>query len=83
MFLKNLENLLVDITSRNPHFELLLGDFNTKSKMLSINDQSSSEGTQSESLTLPYGIKQLIAEPTHVLENSSSCIDLILQTSQI
>ena len=56
---------------------LLLGDFNAKSKTWFINDQSSNEGTQLESLTSLYGMKQLIAEPTHVLENSLSCIDLI------
>ena len=77
LFLANLENLLADITNRNPHFMLLLDDFNAKSKTLFINDQSSREGTRLESLTSLYGMKQLIAEPTHVLENSSSCIDLI------
>ena len=77
LFLPNLENLLADITNRNPHFMLLLGDFNAKSKTWFINDQSSRESTQLESLTSLYGMKQLITEPTHVLENSSSCIDLI------
>ena len=62
---------------------LLLGDFNTKSSTWFINDQSLSEGTQLEYLTFLHGMKQLITEPTNVLENSSSCIDLILQTSQI
>ena len=83
LFLTNLGNLIADITSRNPQFMLLLGDFNAKSKTWFINDQSSSEGTQLKSLTSLYGMKQIIAEPTHVLENSSSCIDLILRTSQI
>ena len=78
LLLTNLENLLADITSRNPHFMLLLNDFNAKSKTWFINDQSSSEVTQLESLTLPYGMNKLIAEPAHVLENSSSCIDLIM-----
>ena len=49
---------------------LLLGDFNVKSKIWFINDQSLSAGTQLESLTSLYGMKQLIAKPTHVLENS-------------
>ena len=30
LFLTNLENLLADITNRNPHFKLLLHDFNAK-----------------------------------------------------
>ena len=51
LLLTNLENLLADITSRNLHFTLLLGDFNAKSKTWFINDQSSSEGTQLECLT--------------------------------
>ena len=32
LFLTNLGNLLADMTSRNPHFMLLLGGFNAKSK---------------------------------------------------
>ena len=77
LFLTNLENLLADITNRHPHFMLLLGNFNAKSKSWFINGQSSSEGTQLESLTSLHGMKQLLAESAHVLENSSSCIDLI------
>ena len=77
LFLTHLENFLPDITSRIPNFMLLLGDFNGKSKTWFINDQSSSEGTQLESLTSLYGMKQLIAELTHVLQNSSNCIGLI------
>ena len=76
-FLTILENLLADISSHNPHFLFLLGDCNGKSKTLFINDQSSNKGIQLESLTSLYGIAHLITEPTHVLENSSSCIDLI------
>ena len=64
----NLENLLADITSRNPHFMLLLCGFNAKLKTWFINDQSSSERTLLESLTLLYGMKQLIAEIIHVLD---------------
>ena len=35
------------------------------------------EGSQIDSLTTCYGFRQLILEPTHILKNSSSCIDLI------
>ena len=55
---------------------LLLGDFSAKSTTWFINDQLSSE-TQLESRTSLYEIEQLIPEPTHVLENPSSCIGLI------
>ena len=69
LFLTNLENLLVDITSRNPHFMLLLGDFNAKSKTWSINDQSSREGTQLESLTSLY---EITTKTTNCRANSCS-----------
>ena len=36
----------------------------------------SHEGTHIESLTTMYGL-QLVSDPTHLLPNSSSCIDLI------
>ena len=32
MFFINLENLLIDVSGRNPHAMLLIGDFNTKLK---------------------------------------------------
>ena len=35
------------------------------------------EGTQLDYLTSLYRMKQVITEPPHILENSSSCIDLI------
>ena len=38
---------------------------------------TSHEGPQIESLTMSYGLQQLIFDPTHLLSNSSSCIDLI------
>ena len=35
------------------------------------------EGIQIDSVTSTHGLEQLISEPTHILSNSSSCIDLI------
>ena len=55
---------------------ILLGDFNAKSKSWSVNDITE-EGTILENLTSLYGMKQLISAPTHILQHSSSCIDLI------
>ena len=58
-------------------FVLITGDFNVKSTNLWKNDLSTSEGTQVNSLTTSYGLSQIISDPTHILPNSSSCIDLI------
>ena len=64
-FISNLEKLLINITSFDPHFVILFGDFNVKSKLLSVNDITTEEGTILENLTSLYGMKQLISAPTH------------------
>ena len=76
-FTTNLEKLVVNISSTNPHFILMIGDFNTKSSNWSFNNTTTAEGAQLDYLKSLYGMKQVINQPTHILENSSSCIDLI------
>ena len=44
-------------------------------------DKTSFEGSTIASITSQFGLHQLINEPTHILQSSSSCIDLIF-TSQ-
>ena len=76
-FISNLEKLLININSFDPHLVILLGDFNAKSKSWSINDTTTEEGTILENVTFLLGLNQLISDPTHILQHSSSCIDLI------
>ena len=76
-FISNLEKLLININSFDPHFVILLGDFNAKSKSWSINDTTTEEGTILENLTSLFGLNQLISDQMHILRHSSSCIDLI------
>ena len=40
-------------------------------------DKTTAEGTHVEALTSLYNFHQLISEPTHLLPQSNSCIDLI------
>ena len=55
-----------------------VGDFNAKSKNWYSQDKTSFEGNTIESITSQFGLFLLINEPpTHLLENSSSCIGLI------
>ena len=42
--IRNVEKLLINITSFNPHFVILLGDFNAKSKSWSVNNAATKEG---------------------------------------
>ena len=76
-FISNLEKLLINITIFDRHFGILFGDFNAKSKSWSANDTTTEEGTILENLTSLYGMNQLISDPTHILQHSSSYIDLI------
>ena len=76
-FLFHLDQTLHDIGSLNPYFTILLGDFNAKSHSWYDKDITSIEGSRIESLTSFYSFSQLISGPTHILPNSSSCIDLI------
>ena len=76
-FITNLEKLVNNISSSNPHFILMIGDFNSKLSNWSFNDTTAGEGAQLDYLTSLCGMKQAITEPTHILEDSSSCTDLI------
>ena len=69
------------LAQKNPFLMTIIGDCNTKSKNWYSQDKTSFEGKTIESITSQFGLYQLINEPTHLLENSSSCIDLIF-TSQ-
>ena len=65
----------------NPLLVLLLGDFEAKSSNCCKNDITATEGKAIENISSQFGLHQMINEPTHILESSSSCIDLIF-TSQ-
>ena len=54
-----------------------LGDFNAKSSNWYNKDITSDEGRNIEAVTSQNGLHQEINEPTHILNKSSSCIDLI------
>ena len=65
------------ILSNSSELLLLLGNFNARSKSRWPEDITSQEGTDIESLTTKHGLQQLISDPTHLLPNLPSCIDLI------
>ena len=76
-FLENFEKLLYQIQQFRSSFVVILGDSNAKSKSWWNKDITSNEGSQIDSLATTYGLQQLISDPTHILPNSSTCIDLI------
>ena len=71
--------MTLDLVSKeNPFLLVVLGDANAKLSQWHDKDSSTSEGISVESITSQFGLHQTINESTHILENSSSCIDLIL-----
>ena len=56
---------------------MVLGDFNARSRSWWCEDKTSHKGTDREPLTILWGLHQLISDPTKLLPNSLSYIDLI------
>ena len=69
--------LLNDITSKKPFFSIILGDFSARSKCWWSLDKQSKEGDSLFLISSTSGYTQLINSATHIIGNSSSCIDLI------
>ena len=63
-------------TTYNPFLIVVLDDFNAKSCNWCINDRTNFEGTKIETLTSQNILHQLIKKETHILDTSSSWIDL-------
>ena len=80
-FISNLKLSLDALLCGNLFLTVKIGDFNAKSKDWCSIDITSFEGSELDFLTSQFGLSQIIEEPTHILHNSRSCIDLIF-TSQ-
>ena len=76
-FLLFLEKRLGNIRNKGPVFKILLGNFNARSKSWWVHAITKNEGIQIESISSLYCFAQLISEPTYILRNSLSYIDLI------
>ena len=69
------------LAQKNPFLITAIGDFNAKSKNWFNKSKTRFEGNTIENITSQPRLHQIINELTHILQNSSSCIDLIF-TSQ-
>ena len=76
-FLLNCETILSDTTTNNALFTIILGEFNARSSAWWTNDKTATEGTKLESLTTVHLFHRFISQPTYLMPQSSSCIDLI------
>ena len=75
-FLENLELNFDHKAEKTPFVIVVLGDF----KSWYTNDSTNFEGSKIDFLTSSFGFHQIINKPTHILNNSSSCNNLIFTT---
>ena len=76
-FLSNFEKLLNFAKQLKTPFTIIMGDFNARSKSWWPDYITSPESTDVDSLTTVHRLQHLMSDPTHLLPNSLSCIDLI------
>ena len=80
-YIDNLEMNLETLAQRNPFLMVVLGDFNAKYKHWCSQGSTNLESITTEYVTSQFGLNQIIiTKATHILESSSSCIDLIFTT---
>ena len=68
--------MLSKIYAENP-FYVITGDFNCRSTVWWEKDVKNNKGRLFEPFTSEPGLHQVISEPTHLLGDSRSCIDLV------
>ena len=69
------------LAQKIPFLKTAIGNFNAKFTNWYNRDKASFECNTIDNITSQFGLHQLINEPTHIFQNSSSSIDLIC-TSQ-
>ena len=81
-FFTNFDLLLNKINDEFPLCSVITGDFNARCSRWWKNDITNLTGEEIDTLTSSAGYSQLIDKPTHILDNSMSCIDLIFCTNK-
>ena len=70
------EETIVNINNLSPTGSIFLGDFNVKNSDWWAGDTTDANGSEIKNIASQHGLQQLIDKPTHILPDSSSCIDL-------
>ena len=76
-FCINFDLLLNNINDEFPICSIFTGEFNARCSGWWKNDITNTPGQEIDSLTSSAGYAQIIDKPTHVSNNSMSCIDLM------
>ena len=80
-FCTNFDLLLSNINNLYSTCSIVLGDFNAKCSKWCASDKSNTTGIELDNITMTSGYNQMIDKPTHYINESSSCIDLIFSSN--
>ena len=70
--------MLSKMSAENPFSVIITGDCNCRSTQWWDGEFENEEGKIFEPFTAEIDLNQLISEPTHIMGESKSCIDLVL-----
>ena len=73
----NFDILLNNVNDELPLCSIVTDDFNARYSRWRKNDTTNLQDYELDSLTLLAGYNQIVDKPTHVINTSMSCIDLI------
>ena len=74
-------NLLLTNINNKPACSIRIGDFNAKCSKWCSSDKNNIAGLEIVNITTTAGYSQLINKPTHFINGTSSCIDLIFSSN--
>ena len=73
----NFGNMLSKVLAEDPYAVITAGDLNCRSSKWWQGDTDNEEGKVFEPFSSDLDLHQLISEPTHIMGDSKSCIDVI------
>ena len=80
-FCSELNLLLTNINNNQPACSILISDFNAKCSKWCSSDKNNIAGLKIDNITTTAGYSQLINKPTHFMNGTSSCLDLIFSSN--
>ena len=78
-FCTNFDLHLWNINNLYPTYSIVLGDFNAKCSKWCASDKSNTADIELDNISMKYN--QMIDKPTHYINESSTCIDLIFSSN--
>ena len=83
LFCTSFDLLLTNTNNGHPNCSIVLGGFSAKCSKWCHSDKNNTAGIELDNITVTSGYNQMIDKPTHSIDGSSSCVDLISSSIEI